>query len=275
MERTIMKQMYKIVGQEERGYCANRCCHRVGPRSSFRKCSSCQFALYCSPSCQSASWNEHHRLCALLAYDDHSTRRGKIFLSGPGDRLPRRLATSELSRLLPNLVELVARSQSGQIPPSRIGFEIDMSAFPTRIHAFDIKLFARRDELSRRSHRFSAICADLLEDARNWRGEYQATLIKVVHQDNTFVCIVPLQKAAFAARAMNDNPDVLDAVVGAGFTCQDRYGRPLVPRGGDDIKKIARCIRKEAEKHDSDDAVSMWDEEFIGGVIERFLNSAP
>ncbi len=80
LERTIMQRLYKVVGREELGYCANvrtdvtylsitafnafvkKSCHRVGPRSSFKKCASCHFALFCSPACQSSSWSEHHKL---------------------------------------------------------------------------------------------------------------------------------------------------------------------------------------------------------------------
>lgn len=193
-------------------------------------------------------------------------------MTGPRDRLPRKIATFELCRLLPNLVELINSSQSDQIPTSRIGFEVDVSAFPTRINAFDVTSFARRDDLPQGLHRFGGICTELLGDARNWQGEYQATLLKVRHQDNTFVCVVPLRKSAFAARdakvVLNDAGNAPNGV----FTCQDRYGRPLIPCEGDEVREIARHIQREADAtKDSESPVDMWDGDFMDGVIQRFL----
>ncbi|KAJ7654027.1 hypothetical protein DFH06DRAFT_1203447 [Mycena polygramma] len=41
--------------------CDNLKCGLIKPRGEFKACSACQSAVYCSPSCQSADWQDTHR----------------------------------------------------------------------------------------------------------------------------------------------------------------------------------------------------------------------
>jgi len=159
-------------------------------------------------------------------------------------------------------------------PINQIGFEVNTTVFPLRVNIFRVEAYANfKLDKDAGPHslmaRFVAIAKDALVKAENWQGEYQPTLLKVTHDTNSFVCIIPLRRSDVKiAEERVARGDVPVASPGTTYIrCEDKKHNPLVPSECDEVQEIIRLVRQRAAHRN----ISVWSDSAVRDAIDDYL----
>lgn len=160
------------------------------------------------------------------------------------NRLSRKIATHEVTRLLPNLS--VAASCVLRIPMKDVGFFVDLKTYPVVILPINTLshssawVLVEGEEWKASAKRMDVVARDVsrLRGVSGWRTNvFLPTMLVVQHSANMFACAVPLRRCDMVVTdeiLARESPTMRRSLAQKTLcSCVDNEGVPLVPQEGD------------------------------------------